>query len=139
MSYLLDTNILSETRKWQPNPNVTAWIQETDQKDLYISVLTLGELTKGVARRHRTDPQAATSLRHWVNGIQTLFPDRVLPIDAHTATVWGELKAERPLLAIDSLLAATAKVHGFTLVTRNVGDIRSTGVPFINPWDPKRN
>ncbi len=134
MSFLLDTNVVSETRRRTPDPNVLAWLQRTDQKDLYISVLTIGELTKGVARRARTDPRAAASLDHWLRGIQRMFSDQVIPVDADVAAAWGRLNADSPLPVIDSLLAATAKIHGLTLVTRNVRDVARTGVSHLNPW-----
>ena len=135
MSYLLDTNVISETRKRQPDPNVLAWLQDADHADLHISVLTIGELTKGIALYRRRDPGAAASLAHWLRGIEELFADRIILIDAPIARMWGEFNAERPLPVIDSLLAATAKVRGFTLVTRNVKDVRSTGAAVVNPWD----
>ena len=134
MSFLLDTNVVSETRRRNPEPAVLVWLQACDPDDLYISVLTIGELTKGIARRRRRDPEAAASLAHWLRGIETLFSDRVIPIDATVATIWGDLNAERPLPVIDSLLAATALARGFTLVTRNVRDVASTGVPVIDLW-----
>ncbi len=134
MSFLLDTNVVSETRRRNPDPNVLAWLQRTDQADLYISVLTIGELTKGVARRARTDPRAAASLDHWLRGIQRMFSDQVIPIDTDVAAVWGRLNAGSPLPVIDSLLAATAKIHGLTLVTRNIRDVVRTGVSHLNPW-----
>ncbi len=137
MSFLLDTNVVSETRKRTPDRNVLAWFDDTDQQDLYISVLTIGELTKGIAQRRRRDPRSAAGLEHWLRGIEELFSDRVIPIDASIATAWGNLGAGRPLPVIDSLLAATAKVRGFTLVTRNVKDIEPTGVACLNPWDSR--
>ena len=135
MSFLIDTNVISETRKRAPDARVLAWFRQADQKDLFISVLTLGELVKGVARRARTDPPAA-ALDHWVRGIERLFSDHVIPIDAEIAAAWGRLDAERPLPVIDALIAATARVHGLALVTRNVRDFKRTGVRCINPWVP---
>jgi hypothetical protein len=135
VSFLLDTNVLSETRKRLPHQNVITWLQQRDQTELYISVLTLGELAKGIARRRKTDQPAAVNLTHWLDGIELLFSDRLIPIDPAIARVWGELNADRNLAVIDSLLAATAKVHGLTLVTRNVKDIETTGVKYLNPWD----
>ena len=137
MSFLLDTNVVSETRKRTPDRNVLAWFDDTDQQDLHISVLTIGELTKGIARRRHRDPRSAAGLEHWLRGIEELFSDRVIPIDASIATAWGNLDAGRPLPVIDSLLAATAKVRGLTLVTRNVKDIEEAGVAYINPWDSR--
>ncbi len=134
MSFLLDTNVISETRKRNPDRNVLAWLQAADQAGLFISVLTIGELTKGIALHRRRDPGAAASLAHWLHGIEELFADRIILIDAPIARIWGELNVERPLPVIDSLLAATAKVRGFTLVTRNVKDVQSIGVAVVSPW-----
>lgn len=135
MSFLLDTNVVSELRKRTPDSNVMAWFEQADQSDLYLSVLTLGELTKGIAKLGQTEPEAAASLDHWLKGIEQLFLERVIPIDTPTARVWGEFNAGAPLPVIDSLLAATAKVHGFTLVTRNVKDVAATGISVVNPWN----
>ncbi len=136
MSFLVDTNVISETRKRAPDVRVVAWLRRADQTDLFISVLTLGELVKGVARRARTDPPAAAALDHWVRGIERLFSDHVISIDAEIAAAWGRLDAEQPLPVIDALIAATARVHGLALVTRNVRDFERTGVRCINPWVP---
>lgn len=134
MSFLLDTNVISETRRRTPDRNVLAWLQASDQQDLYISVLTIGELTKGIARLGKSDPRAAASLDHWLRGIEQMFSERVIPIDIDVAAAWGRLNADAPLPVIDSLLAATAKIHGLTLVTRNVADVARTGVSLLNPW-----
>ncbi|MFQ5954009.1 MAG: type II toxin-antitoxin system VapC family toxin [Kiloniellales bacterium] len=134
MSFLIDTNVVSETRKRVPDAQVLAWLQQVDQKDLFISVLTIGELTKGVAKRGHTDPRAAAALEHWVRGIERLFSDHVIPIDSEIAAAWGRLDADTPLPVVDALLAATAKVHGLVLVTRNVKDFEQTQVRTINPW-----
>lgn len=136
MSFLLDTNVVSETRKRAPDTNVLDWLERRDHRELYLSVLTIGELTKGIALRRRRDPRAAASLEHWLRGIDVLFSDRVIPIDVSIAAAWGRLNAERPLPVIASMLAATAMERGLTLVTRNVKDIEATGVAIINPWRP---
>jgi toxin FitB len=138
--YLLDTNILSETRRRDPNPGVLAFLTRTDPTTMYLSVLTLGELRKGVAHRLRTDPANPTiahNLAAWVDGLEFGYADRILPIDAPAARLWGELSAQRPRPVIDTLLAATALTHSFTLVTRNttdVADIRNLGL--LNPFTP---
>jgi toxin FitB len=100
-----------------------------------LSVLTLGELRKGVEARRRIDSTAAADqLGMWVDGIETTYADRVLPVDTSVARIWGELSAARSLPVIDTLIAATAIVHGLGLVTRNTRDVAFTGVALINPW-----
>lgn len=111
-----------------------AFLAGADQGRLFLSVLTIGELRRGVAIRRRSDPATADQLGAWVDGIETLFADRLLPIDAATAARWGELSAERSLPVIDTLIAATAMACDLTLVTRNVRDVASTGVSLIDPW-----
>ena len=132
--YLLDTNIVSETRKTRADSGVMAFLSAADAAGLFLSVLTLGELREGVETKRRTDPVAADRLGAWVDGIETIFADRVLPVDAATARRWGELSAGRSLPVIDTLIAATALGHGLTLVTRNTRDVESTGVPLVDPW-----
>lgn len=132
--YLLDTNVISETRKSRADSGVIAFLSAAEAAGLFLSVLTLGELRKGVAAKRRTDPDAAGHLGAWVDGIETTFADRVLPVDAATARRWGELSADRSLPVIDTLIAATAISHGLTLVTRNTRDVESTGVLLVDPW-----
>jgi predicted nucleic acid-binding protein len=132
--YLLDTNVISETRKAKADAGVIAFLSAAETAGLFLSVLTLGELRKGVAAKRRTDPGAADQLGAWVDGIETTFADRVLPIDVATVQRWGELSANRSLPVIDTLIAATAISHGLTLVTRNTRDVESTGVPLVDPW-----
>ncbi len=135
--YLLDTNVISETRKARADGGVIAFLSAADTAGLFLSVLTLGELRKGVAARRRTDPGAADQLGAWVDGIETTFADRVLPVDGVIARRWGELSADRSLSVIDTLIAATAIARGLTLVTRNTRDVESTGVPLIDPWQAR--
>ena len=137
MGYLLDTNILSETRKTRPDSGVLAFLSAADARGLFLSVLTLGELRKGVAAKRRTDPVAADRLGAWVDGIETTFADRVLPVDAATARRWGELSASRSIPVIDTLIAATAISRGLTLVTRNTRDVKATSVPLVDPWEAR--
>jgi hypothetical protein len=133
LQYLLDTNILSETRKKQPNEHVVSFLAAAESSALYISVLTLGELRKGVALKKRTDPDSARKLSAWVDGLEFSFADRILGIDAATARLWGEWSAQRPRPVIDTLLAATAAKHELTLVTRNTGDVTDLKVKLLDP------
>lgn len=132
--YLLDTNILSETRRKQPDQRVIAFLTATEPSALYISVLTLGELRKGVALKKRSDPDSAKKLAEWVDGLEHGFADRILDIDAATATLWGELSAQRPRPVVDTLLAASAIAHNLIFVTRNTADVQDTQVNLLNPW-----
>ncbi|MEI6761633.1 MAG: type II toxin-antitoxin system VapC family toxin [Betaproteobacteria bacterium] len=135
MSYLVDTNALSELRRKQPQPEVVAWFTERPRQTLYLSVLTLGEIRKGI---ERLDAARQQPLLDWLEvELPNYFLGRLLAIDAHTADRWGRLlaRAGRPLPAVDSLLAATALQHDLTLVTRNTADFAGTGVRLINPWN----
>jgi predicted nucleic acid-binding protein len=134
MGYLLDTNVLSETRRVRAHSGVVAFLAGTDTADLFLSALTLGELRKGVEGKRRTDPVSADRLGAWVDEIEAMFADRVLPVDIAIARRWGELSAGRSLPVIDTLIAATAIGHGLTLVTRNTRDVAPTGVEVLNPW-----
>ncbi len=136
MSYLIDTNVLSELRRKQPDPNVAAWMQVRPRPSLFLSVLTLGEIRKGLERVE--DAKRKQALLDWLEvELPHYFVGRLLDIDAATADRWGRLMAQagRPLPAIDGLLAATALQHDLTLVTRNSKDFVDVGVRLINPWE----
>ena len=134
LEYLLDTNVLSETRKKRSDVGVIAFLQAVDSSSLYISVLTLGELRKGVAKKQREDAEAAKRLADWVDGLEYSFAERILGIDAATARLWGDWSSERPRPVVDTLLAATAVLHGMTLVTRNIRDVRGIEMKLLDPW-----
>ncbi|MGB8261358.1 MAG: type II toxin-antitoxin system VapC family toxin [Terracidiphilus sp.] len=135
-AYLLDTNLLSETRKPRPDPGVLAFLQAAEPSSVFISVLTLGELRKGIAGKRWKDPapNAASRLAAWVDGLEVSFSDRILPVDAATARLWGDWSGERPRPVVDTLLAATAVLHNLTLVTRNIRDVRGISVKLLDPW-----
>lgn len=133
-AYLLDTNVLSETRKKRADAGVMAFLEAADSASLYLSVLTIGELRKGVAGKRRTDAAAAKSLAGWVEGLEFGFADRILGIDAATARMWGEWSGDRPRPVVDTLLAATAVLHELTFVTRNTRDVQGIQVRVHNPW-----
>lgn len=136
MSYLIDTNAISELRKRQPNRDVVKWFKRRPARSMYLSVLSLGEIRKGVDRLEGATRRAA--LMDWLElDLPAFFQERLLPVDRAIADQWGRLLAAagRPLPAIDSLLAATAIRHGLTLVTRNTTDFAGMGVSLIDPWD----
>lgn len=135
MSYLIDTNALSELKKRQPHPAVAGWFAARPAAGLYLSVLTLGELRKGIEAM--TTGARKTAFLDWLeNDIPRYFGGRIFSVDQRIAERWGQLcgTAGRPLPAIDSLLAATALEHRLTLVTRNLGDFALPGLRVINPW-----
>jgi predicted nucleic acid-binding protein len=134
LRYLLDTNFISETRKPRPDPGVLAFLKSNDPDSAFISVLTLGELRKGVAAKRLRDPDAAARLAAWVDGLELSFADRILGIDTAAARLWGEWSVERPRPVVDTLLAATAVLNDLTLVTRNPRDVRGIPVKFLDPW-----
>ena len=137
--FLLDTNIISELVRPKPEPKVTAWVGSTDENLLHLSVLTLGEIRKGVVSLK--DAARRVALEAWLDSDLVLrFAGRVLAVDQPVADRWGRLTAQvgskSPLPVIDGLLAATALHHNLTLVTRNTEDVAATGVPLFNPWAP---
>ena len=135
MAYLLDTNILSELRKKdRAAAPVVAWYAGVDDADLFLSVLVLGEIRRGVELRRRHDPVAAQSLERWLDGITRWYQHRILPVTAAVAGRWGSLCVDQPLPVIDGLLAATALHHDLVLVTRNVDDVARTGIRLLNPF-----
>lgn len=133
-AYLLDTNVLSETRRKRADPGVISFVQSIESTSLFISVLTVGELRKGVAAKMRTDPHAAKSLAAWVEGLEFGFAGQILAVDAATARLWGDWSGDRPRPVVDTLLAATAHLHGLTFVTRNSRDVSDIPVKLHNPW-----
>ena len=136
--FLLDTNCISELVRAQPDPRVVEWIESADETLLHLSVLTLGEIRKGVAALPQSRRRAR--LEVWLQAdLQTRFWGRILPVDAPIADRWGQLAARAkrdgaPLAIIDGLLAATAMHHDLTFVTRNTNDVAAVGVPVLNPW-----
>ena len=137
MSYLIDTNVLSEARRKKPDAQVLRWLAARPVTKLYVSVLTLGEIRKGVEQLTPLNAEKKAELQDWLEvEVPQYFQKRLLSVDARVADVWGKMvaKAARPLPAIDSLLAATAIAHQLVLVTRNVKDFVGLGVDMIDPW-----
>jgi predicted nucleic acid-binding protein len=136
--FLLDTNVLSEMMKPKPDPGVMQWMAEADELLLYFSVVTLGEIRKGIASS--SDPVRRIHIENWLHVLVNRFAGRILPVDLAVADRWGHLagscKAKGVTLpVIDALLAATALHHNLTLVTRNVKDVQGTGVETLDPWN----
>lgn len=135
MTWLVDTNVLSELRKGRrADAGVRRWFDEVDDRALFTSVLVFGELRRGVESIRRRDRAAAAGLSRWLDALAERFGDRLLPIDAAVAGRWGELNVPDPVPTVDGLLAATALVHDLTLVTRNVRDVAGTGVRLLDPF-----
>lgn len=134
MSFLLDTNVVSELRKKHPNRGVRRWFDDVDSADLYLSVLVIGELRQGVERLRGRDHPTTAEVEHWLDEIVERFADRVLPVTADVAQRWGLLNATKAGPVIDCLLAATALVHDLTLVSRNERHLRPTGARVLNPF-----
>ncbi len=134
MSYLVDTCVVSEARR--RSTAALAWLNAVDPAALFLSVITIGEIAKGIAARERTDPIAAAALGRWLDGLRNAYARNVLAIDDAVAITWGHMMAQRTLPVSDGLIAATARVHNLTLVTRNVADFAQTGVDVVNPWAP---
>lgn len=135
MSYLLDTNVLSETRKHSRNPGVTEWISATSPEHMHVSVLTIGEIGHGITQlRERGDRPQVAVIERWLDDVVQEFGKRIIPVTLDIAHEWGAQSKTQPITAVDALIAATAKVHGWTVVTRNVKDFDSTGVRLLNPF-----
>lgn len=134
MSWLLDTNIVSELRKGErADPRLRAWFTASDEEALFTSVLVIGEIRRGIESLRRRDVPSALALEHWLAALTDGFADRILPVDRNVAEEWGRLNVPDPVPTVDGLLAATARVHGLTLVTRNTRDVTRTGVPLLDP------
>ncbi len=138
MSWLLDTCALSEYAKKTPAPEVIAWLDEQDEASLYISVISLGEIEKGILKLRASDPRRSQKLTAWLGKLEQRFAGRILPLDAAALHVWAQIAAHaelagQPLPVMDGLLMATAQCHGLTVVTRNVQDFALYPQVF-NPW-----
>ena len=138
MSWLLDTCALSEYAKKAPAPQVIAWLDEQDESSLFISVITLGEIEKGILKLRASDPRRSQKLTAWLGKVEQRFAGRILPLDSSAFHVWSQIAAHtelagQPLPVMDALLMATAQCRGLTIVTRNVQDFAPYPQIF-NPW-----
>jgi toxin FitB len=137
VTLLLDTSVLSELRRGERcHPQVRRWMASIDEEEVYTSVMVLGELKLGIERVRGRDARFAAQLERWLARVVACLEGRVLPVDRGVALAWGRIGATRTVPPVDGLLAATAFVHGFTIVTRNVGEYADLGVSYLNPFEP---
>lgn len=135
MTYLIDTNVVSDIAKRRRNPGVLDWLADTRSSSHYISVLSIGELERGIEGvRNRADHRQVESLERAVATIRAEFRSRIVPVTLDVAESWARQPVERPVPVVDALIGATAMVHGWTLVTRNTKDFQHIGVPLLNPF-----
>jgi toxin FitB len=138
MPYLLDTCIVSELRKPLANPGVSSWVSSVRSDEVYLSVLTIGEIRTGIEQHRHKNPSGAGNLERWLLGLETHYAERILPITIRVADRWGRLSPSLPLPAIDGLIAATGLEHQLTVVTRNVADFQRSGVNTLNPFSERQ-
>ena len=134
MTYLLDTSVLSELRKPGPADRVVAWLEQTSPDELYLSVIVIGELRHGAERVRGRDPARSAKLEAWLAGVRTEYADRILPVTVPIAETWGRLQARATLPVVDTLIVATALVHGLVVVSRDHSTAEQVGVPWLDPW-----
>jgi predicted nucleic acid-binding protein len=134
LRHILDTNVVSELRKSNSNAGLLSWFRGVSGDDLFLSALTIGEVRQGIERLRRRDPSRAEAIDEWLRGLRQDYADRILPITPEIADEWGRLGVPDLVPAVDGLIAATARVHGLTLVTRNTADFARMGVALLNPF-----
>jgi len=132
--YLLDTDVISTQRRPERTPQVSYWLKSKPEEDLYLSVVTLGEIERGIAQQERRAPEFAADLRAWSDRVFRMFADRLLPFGPEEARIWGRLSASLGHGGADLLIAATALAHGAVVVTGNVSDFEPAGVATENPF-----
>ncbi len=131
----MDTNVISEARKPRGDERVKRWISSVPVEDLFLSVLTLGEVRRGIGLLEGRDPAQAEVYEAWLSTVLRDYADRIIPVDAETAQEWGSMNVHGPVPVVDSLMAATARVRNMTFVTRNTSDVARTGARLLNPFD----
>ena len=132
--YVLDTNVLSALRRPDRAPQVAQWLRSKPEDQLFLSVITIGEIERGIAQQESRNPSFAEDLRYWIDRTTLLFADRLLSFGADDARIWGQLSARLGHNGADLQIAATALVHGATVVTGNVSDFEPTGVQIEDPF-----
>lgn len=133
--FLLDTVTISELRKRRPSPLVVQWISQQSEEDLFLNVITVGEIQRGIAVKRKDDPEFAAELGAWLDALLTIYGDRILPLSAPIARRWGELSAATGNASADLLIAATAQHHRLIVVTRNTRHFEPLGVSVLNPFE----
>lgn len=138
MSFVLDTNILSEARKGpRADRGVARWLSQVGQEDLYLSVIAIVEIRQGIEGLRRRDPTQADHLESWLSGLRRRYANRIIPVNEEIAEEWGRMNVPNPISSRDGLMAATAKVRNMTFVTRHTADVARTGVRLLNPFDAR--
>jgi len=135
VNYLLDTNIVSELRRPKAHAGLIEWFDDQPARALFLSIVTVGEIRQGIEQLRSRDARQANLLDRWLSGLAQFYEDRLLFVDGTVAEEWGRLRARRSVPVMDALIAATARVHGLTLVTRNVRDFANLGVTLLNPFE----
>jgi predicted nucleic acid-binding protein len=138
LTFLLDTVVLSELRKpsRQRNQDLVRWIGEIPSSDLYISVVSIGEIERGIERQRQMDPAFSQRLASWLETVVRTYEERILAVDVAIARRWGRLSQRIGNKGLDLAIAATALEHGLVVVTRNISDFEPTGVPVLDPFEP---
>jgi len=134
VTYLVDTNVVSELRKRHPAAAVASWRDAVAADELHLSALVVGEIRHGIERLRRRDRSQAATLERWLGALKHEFGDRILPVTTPVAEAWGGLTTPDPLPIVDGLIAATALVHGLTLVTQEAQRLERTGISVLDPW-----
>lgn len=134
MAYLLDTDILSAMRRKQRDVNLQNWLHKLSSSDVYLSVVTIGEIERGIIQQKRVNPDFANDLQHWLDMILSRYEPRILPLSVNIARRWGQLSGELGHSSTDLMIAATALEHNLTVATRNTRHFEPTQVKWLNPY-----